>query len=301
MSIKPSDIIRLGHKSNSGLTEFAVTLTITHCTTAQLTTLITSAETTSNTYLASKSAKTQAYIDLRTARAAAILFLENVREFLKPRLGAEWNGLWNIVGFTGPLLAVPREDEDVLAMLRAVKAYFLPDATLESAAYQLTALKAEERITALTAAMTTANNCREDQRAKREARDAAVAALLKKLRSLWTELASVLEPLDTRWLKFIDRIPGDPRVPAAVEDVSAAAQPGGIITLDWEDTERAARYKVLKQVVGVDADLVLFTTVDDSDAQVTGLPVGATVNLQIVATNSVGDAPASGVIQLQAA
>ena len=106
---------------------------------------------------------------------------------------------------------MPRQDEDVLAVLRAVKAYFLADSTLESAQYQLTAVKADERITALTTAMTTANNCRENQRSKREARDAAVAALLKKLRCLWTELASVLEPLDSRWLKFIDRIPGDPR------------------------------------------------------------------------------------------
>ena len=299
--MKSSDIIRLGHKSQGGVTEFAVVLEITHCTGAQLTTLINDAETKTNTYLAAKAGKTLAYMRLRSARTAAVTYLENVREFLKPRLGTEWSGLWNVVGFTGPVLAIPKQDEDVLAMLRAVKAYFLPDATLESAAYQLTALKADERITALSAAMTTANNCREDQRSKREARDSALTALLKKLRCLWNELESVLEPLDTRWLKFIDRIPGDPRVPEAVEDVEASAQPGGIITLDWEDTERAARYKVLKQVVGVDAEPVLITTVDDSDAQLTGLPVGATVRLQIVATNSVGDAPASEVIQLQAA
>ena len=59
--------------------------------------------------------------------------------------------------------------------------------------------------------------------------------------------------------------------------------------------------KLFKQVVGVDVEPVLFSTVDDSDVQVTGLPVGATVKLQIVATNSVGDAPASEVVQLQAA
>jgi len=51
----------------------------------------------------------------------------------------------------------------------------------------------------------------------------------------------------------------------------------------------------------VDVEPVLFTTVDDSDVQITGVPSGATVKLQIVATNSVGDAPASEVIQLQAA
>ena len=102
-------------------------------------------------------------------------------------------------------------------------------------------------------------------------------------------------------MKFIDRIPGDPRVPEQVDEVTAETQPGGIITLDWEDATRAARYKVLKQVIGVDVEPVLFTTVDGSDVQITGVPSGATVRLQIVATNSVGDAPASEVIQLQAA
>jgi len=123
----------------------------------------------------------------------------------------------------------------------------------------------------------------------------------RRLRALWNELESVLEDLDPRWLKFIDRIPGDPRVPEQVEDVTAEAQPGGIILVDWEDTTRAASYKVLKQIVGVDPEPVLFTTVDDSDAQITDVPSGATVRLQIVATNAVGDAPASEVVQLQAA
>ena len=50
-----------------------------------------------------------------------------------------------------------------------------------------------------------------------------------------------------------------------------------------------------------EAEPVLVLTVDDSDAQITGVPSGATVKLQIVASNSVGDAPASEVIQLQAA
>ena len=111
----------------------------------------------------------------------------------------------------------------------------------------------------------------------------------------------MLDPLDSRWLKFTDRIPGDPRVPEQVDEVSAAAQPGGLITLDWPEAPRAARYKVLKQVVGVDAAPVLADTVEDSDAQLTGVPSGATVKLQIVATNAVGDAPPSAVIELLAA
>jgi hypothetical protein len=118
---------------------------------------------------------------------------------------------------------------------------------------------------------------------------------------LRSELDIVLSQTDPRWLKFFDRIPGDQRVPEQVEDVTATAQPGGVIAVDWPDTARAARYKVLKQVVGTDADFVLAATVDDSEAELTGVPAGATVKLQIVPLNGVGAGAASEVITLQAA
>jgi len=102
-------------------------------------------------------------------------------------------------------------------------------------------------------------------------------------------------------LKFVNRIPGDPRAPETVEEVAASAEPGGIIRLDWPDTARAARYKLFKQVVGVDEAPVLAATVADSDAELAGFTTGTTVQLTVVATNAVGDAPASQVIQLQAA
>ena len=67
------------------------------------------------------------------------------------------------------------------------------------------------------------------------------------------------------------------------------------------ERDEFSRYKVLKQVLGVDVDPDLAITVEDSVAQLTGLPVGATVNLQVVPTNAAGDAPPSDVIELQAA
>ena len=144
-------------------------------------------------------------------------------------------------------------------------------------------------------------DCATDRRTKADQRRESTRALLKKLRALWNELESVMEDLDPRWLKFVDRIPGDPRVPEPVEELTAEAQPGGIVVLDWEDAARAASYRVYKQVVGVDEAPVLAVTVDESDAQLTGLPVGATVKLLIVATNAAGDAPASEEIELRAA
>lgn len=104
-----------------------------------------------------------------------------------------------------------------------------------------------------------------------------------------------------RWLKFFDRIPGDPRVPEKVQQVTATAQPGGVMSLDWPDAPRAARYRVLKQIVGTDAELVVVDTVTDSDAELTDVPSGATVKLHIVPLNGVGAGAPSEVIMLQAA
>jgi hypothetical protein len=295
------DVFRLASKSEAGLTELGVTLAVAHCTVAQLTALRTTAEQKRQAFESSRSGKGQSYIDVRAARADAVEYLIAARDLLKARFGTSWGPLWAQLGFPGPGLEIPRKDQPRLHVLNAFKSYFLANPTHENAAFNITAARAEVVHDALVAKRQVVINCVQDVRAKREERDAAVAALLKKLRCLWAELTSILEPEDTRWLKFIDRIPGDPRVPEPVQEISATAQPGGIITLDWEDADRAARYRVFKQVVGVDAEPVLALTVDDSDAQLTGLPAGATVRLQIVATNSVGPAPASEVVQLQAA
>jgi hypothetical protein len=111
----------------------------------------------------------------------------------------------------------------------------------------------------------------------------------------------LLAPEDPRWLKFYDRIPGDPRAPEKVVNVTATAQPSGIISVDWPDTPRAARYRVLRQVVGMEVDFVVAETVEDSDARLRNVPSGATVKLQIVPVNASGPGEASDAIELQAA
>ena len=299
--MKLTSLLRLARKSKAGLTELSVTLGVAHTTTAQITTLYDDVLLKQVVYQSSKSGKADAFSALETARASVDEFLDTARAFLKPRLGSEWSDTWAQVGFLGPTLGLPGQDEDRVSTMQLLKTYFTAHPAHESADYDVTAVEAEDRLAAFLTAIQTTVDCAALQRTARDARRDSATALLKKLRALWNELESLLEDLDPRWLKFIDRIPGDPRVPDQVEEVTAEAQPGGIILVDWEDATRAASYKVLKQVVGVDAEPVLFTTVDDSDVEITGVPHGATVKLQIVATNAVGDAPASEVIQLQAA
>lgn len=296
-----STLYSLAHKSEVGLTKYVLTLSVAHCAPAGLTAARVLAEQKSDIYDAARAAKRAAQVAVKAARVPVSEFISTTRNYFTALFGPSWNASWVQLGFDNNILQLPRTDAERRRILGKIKVYLAAHATQESTALGITALLAETKLDAFTAAQATVLACRIETRDKRVARDEAEAALEKMLRCLWGELGLILDPLDTRWLEFIDRIPGDPRVPEPVEDVEASAQPGGIIALDWEDTVRAAHYKVFKQVVGVDAEPVLALTVDDSDAQLTGVPSGATVKLQIVATNAVGDAPASEVIQLQAA
>ena len=199
------------------------------------------------------------------------------------------------------MLALPKTDAGRCQMLDKVKQYFTANPGRENAQDQFTAAKADALYTALSNAVAAIDDSKIGSRTARDTRDTAQKGLKTKLQELRSELKTVLDLKDPRWLKFIDRIPGDPRAPEQVTEVTATAQPGGLILIDWPDATRAARYKVFKQIVGVDPTPLVVATVEDSDAQITGVPSGATVELKVVASNAVGDAPASAPIQLQAA
>lgn len=299
--MKRSELLQLSAKGAAGLNTEGASLNIAHCTAVDLTTLSQSLEQKMTLMNQARGEKALAYLDLRTARAQAGDYLEAARDYLKPRLKPEWSELWLAAGFPGPTLALPRANADRLTLLAGVKAYFTAHPELASEEYDLGAAPSETRRAALAAALQTVSDCKQAARAARDTRDGAETALAGKLHCLWDELESVLSPTDNRWLKFLDRIPGDLRVPEAVGDIEATAQPGGLILVDWPDALRAARYKVFKQVVNVDADPVLVATVEDSNTELTEVPAGATVRLQIVATNATGDAAPSAMVEVRAA
>jgi len=291
----------LADKSLVGLTELGGSLGVTHCTPPQLSSLIATARTARLQYNNARLGKRLAYVLLRQRREEADTFIQKSRDYFRGIFGPSWNEGWTAIGFENQNLESPNKDAGRVHVLGSIQAYFGEHDDKESPPLGVTLVGAEQAKELLSAAKNGTEACRFDQRSKREARDTAEQALENKLEVLWKELETVLAPTDARWLKFIDRIPGDPRVPERVEGVVASVQPGGIIVVDWPDAARASRYKLLKQVVGVDPEPVLAATVEDTDAQIDSIPEGATVQLQVVASNGVGDAPASDVIELQAA
>ncbi len=299
--MKTSKFYRLAAKTLQGLNQLGVPLGLTHVAKAIYEPVYLDAKARAQAFAQARQAKSAGYAALRARREEAGAFLLAVRDYLTAFLGNTWSPAWAPLGFPTPTLQLPATDADRCSVLEKFELYFASHPEHENAAKEFTAVKAQAVCAALGESLATVDACKEDARAKRNARAAAEALLEHKHTCLQSELESLLSPTDPRWLRFLDRIPGDLRVPEKVQTVTATAQPGGIIALDWPDTVRAARYKVLRQVVGTDAEFVVVETVDDSAAEVIGLPAGATVKLQVVPLNEIGEGAPSDVIELQAA
>ncbi len=289
-----------GEKALKGLETHGVAVGLLHVTKANYEPVFLDAKAKHRTFNLARLGKTSAYITVREKRADADKFLSGVRNYLTGFLGDTWSPLWTPLGFLDGSLKLPDTDAGRCQLLDNLTLHFTDYPEQQNASKNYTSAYATTLCAPLRSAVTSVSDCKFDTRTKKNARDAALKLLDKKLADLRRELETLLTPLDPRWLKFFDRIPGDLRVPERVEAVTASAQPG-VISIDWEDATRAARYKVLKQVVGTDADFVVADTVDESEAELTGVPAGATVKLKIVPLNGVGEGAPSVVLTLQAA
>ena len=211
-----------------GLNALAMTLNLTHVTKAIYEPILQDAKTKTAAFDQARQGKTAGYIMLREKRVTADVFLRDVRNHLTGPLGGTWSPLWAPLGFINGSLRLPDTDAGRCGMLDKIKSYFTNHPEQENAAQDYTAARAGTLCTPFTDASANVENCKFETRMKRDARDAALELLDKKLIALRNELETALDPMDPRWLKFFDRIPGDPRVPEAVEDLSAIPQPGGV-------------------------------------------------------------------------
>lgn len=283
-----------------GLTALAVPLELKYVTKATYEPVYLDARARDEAFQLARSGKLGGYQSLRELRGPTDLWLTDVRNYLTAFLGDGWSPAWAQLGFMGPTLEMPRRDAGRCQFLTKLNTYFTNNPQFENAAKEYTAAKALALCTPFTGGRQTVEDCLLDTRQKRDARDAARALLDKQLVRLRKELELTLDDTDPRWLNFFDRIPGDTRVPEQVEEPTATVEPGKIL-VDWPDAERALRYRVERLVVGTDQDFVVAATVDDSDAELEGVPAGATVKLRVVAVNSTGPGAASPVIELLAA
>lgn len=237
----------------------------------------------------------QAALDAKSEEAA--VFITVVRDVLKPKLGNRYSVAWDQVGFFNRTLAVPRPVAKRQGLLKSIELYLTANPAAEIVDVA-THTMAADLYQALSACVDTVAKAQSDQRSKTAARDAASAALDKRLRSLRRELKETLSDNDPRWVEFGFNIPADRSVPAMPEGLTAIAGAVGTAMLSWAHSIGAARYRVFAQKVGVDADFVYVATVGDLSKVIAGLPSGAHVKFRVTAANEAGESLPSEPVEL---
>lgn len=217
---------------------------------------------------------------------------------LKPRLGAGWSPAWIDTGFKTGSLAMPPTVPERQETLKTLATYFTANPTHENAPLELTAIRAQTLFDTLGAARSTVNGRLGTNGTLKGARDAAVEALITRVRGLIDELDVLLDDLDPRWYAFGLNPPGAPATPEVPDGLVVSAGPAGSGTLylDWDDAPRAERYRVWRQA----ADATMWeaaASVDDSDATLGGLGIGVKFKLRVTALNDAGESAPGEVVE----
>ncbi|MES2707542.1 MAG: fibronectin type III domain-containing protein [Verrucomicrobiota bacterium] len=238
-----------------------------------------------NTYNAAKAAKVAATAASRSAETTGLAFCAKATGVLKNFLGTQWNPAWNAAGFTAGSLAMP---DDCLSLLSEIRACLKANPAYENAPLKVTAAESETRMDELIAARAASKASVQALGQARADLDAAVLVLRHRLSGLRAELDQLLEEDDPRWYAFGFDRPADGWQPGPVEHLILTPGAPGSIFADWDDTRRADRYRVTRQI-GDASPETAHPGVLESEYTLQGLPSGAAVTITITALNAAGD------------
>ena len=224
----------------------------------------------------------------RTAESNARAFAGKAVNVLKNFLGTQWNSAWAAAGFKAGSLAIP---DDPLPLLGELRAYFAAHpAHAVVPVLEVTAAACTAQATALSDARSAVNDATVALGQAKQARDAALQKLSKRMSGLLAELGQLLGKDDPLWYAFGFDRPADGQQPGPVKNLVLTAGGAGIVLAHWDDARRAERYRVLKQVVGADASPVAVTgTLHENELTLQGLPGGQDVIITVVPVNGAGD------------
>jgi len=248
-----------------------------------------------------------AYDTAVTTRAALSTALsvanENVKTFISAArsillffLGSIWSEAWMSTGFPDQSTQVPRTGPIREVLIESLKTYFTANPTHEAPTINVTAAIAEALKTALLDAREAYTAAVVDCRAKMLARDAAFAVLRTRMRGLITELETVLDPNDSRWLAFGLNIPGAPATPDVPTHLMVTLLGPGLGALKWDAGARADHYRVWQKVHGIDTDYVAIGSPTDLDFDAQALPAASTIDFAVSAVNDGGESALSAPV-----
>ena len=286
---KKEETVALANQMIDGLETHEVSSGVKQNTKAVLIAALANAENAKAVYDTAVSTRDALSTAFDVADANAKAFLRTVRLILVNFLGAMWSQAWMATGFPDQSTAIPLTSALREVLLGSLKSYFTTTPAHEVGDLNVTAAMCETLKTALGDARKAYTDAVADCRIKMLARDQAFSELRKRMRGLVTELETLLDPNDSRWLAFGLSIPAAPATPDMPLGVVATLIGPTAIALKWNAAARAEHYRIFKKVVGVDDEAVAVGSPADLDFTLEGLPTNATVEIQISAVNDGGE------------
>lgn len=279
-----------------GLARIGSATGIVQNTDAVLTTTLAAARTSEAAYQKARLEKTDATAAQIAADSNAKTFISTAKRILIPHLGASWSTAWAQVGFVNGSIETPTSMDERFSLLLTLGTYLAAQPTQENVPLGITATAAQALHSSSSTARAAVHAALQNLGTARLARETAVETLRTRMRGLINELATLLPDDDARWYTFGLSAPGDsetPGIPAA-PTLTPGSTGSGMLFLDWPDTRRTERYRVWQKLPGESA-FTPVTTVTESDATLTALPLGVQLEFQITALNEAGESVAGPV------
>jgi hypothetical protein len=292
-----NDLFTLCEKAADALHTHEGAIGIMHNTETVLRAELAAGRTANNQFQAAKTARLTATGAQGIADANGVKFITATRDLLKVHLGTRYAQAWDEAGFTSQSLAVPATLSLRMELLKSLEAYLTNHPAWQVAALNLTQVQAAALHEALSTAVSAVNAAKGEQRLKRETRDAAAETLRNRLRGLIAELEQLIGAADARWIEFGLRVPDDDSLPEAPKNLVVTGGASGHLVANWPEAAFAERYRIYRQVVGVDQDFVLAATVTDNDADLNTFTPGAHVRVKVTALNARGESQPSAVVE----
>lgn len=235
---------------------------------------------------AKKEALKTANAAANAARIAGRDFCRQAVNLLKPVLGTTYNSNWEVAGFLGGSLEVPRHP---VPMLLQVRQYFERFPARENAPLNLTAVQAQAKVAAIQAAELGVATAKSERITAKKARDDAQDALFHRLSDLRSELEQLLEDDDGRWYEFGFHRPIDGRMPEPVSDIVLTVLAPGVVGVTWANARRAHNYRVQWRVAGGSSETTEVGLFNDRQCTIGGLPLATTVAILVSSRNAAGE------------
>ena len=285
--MKKEHLFAYAQKWSAGITKHTSSLLLVRYPAAPLNSYLGNARQTELVFQTSRSVTLAVSNALIASRSTAVLYIEKTRTTLKPYLGERWSTAWNQAGFDKGTLQIPKwSTASVVNIVRTLRSYLLANPAQQNSLNGVTAAAAGALVTALDAGTAALSDARTAQHTKRVSRDASHQDLSAYLRNSRKEVESALDEKDSRWMDFIETVPGELRAPEAVSAIVAEAGLPGHVRLSFLGAVRADAYGVYVSH-GEGQPFLHTVTVRDTVADLILTP-GANVRIRVRASNAAG-------------